>query len=125
MTNIRKISALLLVLLTAVLLTGCGCGLDGRWTEYKYEEYALIDNEWILIEEELTSGSMRDPIIAEFSDGRLKLDGAECEYEIEDSYLRLYQNGYLETDLIRVDGDKMVIKARYDDQLKIIYFRKN
>lgn len=108
------------------MLTGCGTNIDGRWTEYKTECYLLVDGTWSLESESIPSENGNDPVIAEFeANGNLKIDSLECEYEIEDSYLRLYQDGYLETDLIHIDGDRLVIQARYDDVLKVIYFSKN
>ena len=126
MKNARRFAFVFLIALVAVMLTGCGDHISGRWTEYKTETYVLEDGKWTSDGEWLISDTGRDPIIAEFTpDGKMILDGDECEYEIEDSYLRLYQNGYLETDLIRFDGNRMVVQARYDDELKVIYFRKN
>ena len=124
--NIRKLMLVVLIAVTCIFLTGCGDSLTGRWTEYKSEEYNLKNGEWIAGGTWDVSEGGRLPTVAEFTeDGRFSIDGKECDFEIEDSYLRLYNDGYLETDLIHVDDDRLVIQARYDDELNVIYFRKN
>ncbi len=126
MKHIRRLAFLILILTAAVMLTACGSDLTGRWTEYKTESYVLEDGVWSLEDEKLPSDTGRDPVVAEFyGNGSMKIDDFECDYEIEDSYLRMYQDGYLETDLIHIDGSRLVIQARYDDELKVIYFNKN
>lgn len=126
MKHIRRAAFIILALMTAFVLTGCGSDLTGRWTEYRNESYYCDEGVWELESEWSMGDDDRSPTIAEFTnDGVFRLDGEECLYETEDSYLRLYQDGYLETDLIFLDGDRLVIQARYDDELKVIYFRRN
>lgn len=124
--NIRRFMLIILLAVTALALTGCADDLTGRWTEYKSEGYALEDGKWQMEEEWTAADGERLPVIAEFSeDGTLSLDGMECDFEIEDTYLRLYNDGYMETALIHIDDDRLVIHARYDDVLNVIYFKKN
>ena len=125
--NIRKLMLVMLIAVTCIAFTGCGNdSLTGRWTEYKSEEYNLKNGEWVASGTWDVAEGSRLPTVAEFtSDGRFSIDGKECDFEIEDSYLRLYNGGYLETGLIHVEDDKLVIQARYDDELNVIYFRKN